>query len=129
MMRNMLSRPSLWLAAAAASLMLHAWWVWSTRDGTQVARCGALWVIFAGAIIARPIIRVGYKNWYQSTKTIDGGSFKPTAEEIEEGRQSDIDARCVQIFGPWLAIFGTLLWAYGDLLANIVIKEFCVPRG
>lgn len=96
---------------------------------TQVARCGALWIIFAAAMIARPIIRVGYRNWYQSTKTIDGGSFKPTAEEIEEGRQSDIDALCVQILGPCLAILGTLLWAYGDLLATIVIKEFCAARG
>jgi hypothetical protein len=93
------------------------------------ARCGALWVIFAAAMIARPIIRVGYRNWYLSTKTIDGGSFKPTAEEIEEGRQSDIDALCVQILGPCLAILGTLLWAYGDLLATIVIKEFCAARG
>jgi hypothetical protein len=122
-MRKLLSRPLLWGTAATVSLVLHAWWVWSTHDGGQAARCGATWVVFAGAIIARPIIRMGYGAWYQSSKIIDSGHFKPTPEEHEENRQSAIDARCVQLFGPVLAVLGTILWAYGDLAANAVIKS------
>ena len=87
-----------------------------------MARCGATWVVFAGAIIARPIIRVGYKTWSESSLVIDGGHFPPTPEEIEEGRQSRIDANCVQVFGPALGILGTVLWAYGDVAVNLFIK-------
>jgi hypothetical protein len=122
-MRNLFSRPLLWVAAAAVSLVLHAWWVWNTHDGGQVARCGATWVIFAGAIIARPIIRMGYGAWYQTSKIIDSGHFVSTPEELEENRQSAIDASCIQLFGPVLAVLGTILWAYGDLAANAIIKS------
>lgn len=108
-----------------ASLVLHAWWAWRTHDGTEVARCGALWVMFAGAVLARPIIRMGYKNWYEASRTINGGSFVPTPEEIEEDRQNAIDARCLQIYGPILALLGTVLWAYGDLAGKWVLKFFC----
>lgn len=124
-MRKLFSMPLLWGAAATASLVLHAWWVWSTHDGTHAARCGATWVVFAGAIIARPIIRMGYGAWYQSSKSIDSGHFPPTTEEIAENRQSAIDAKCVQLFGPMLAVLGTVLWAYGDLAANAIIKSLC----
>jgi hypothetical protein len=66
---------------------------------------------------------MGYADWYQSTTVTDGGSFKPTPEELEEARKSATDARCVQLFGPVLAILGTVLWAYGDLAANAVMKH------
>ncbi len=121
-MRNLFSRRLFWFTAATASFLIHAWWTWSTRDGSQTARCGATWVVFAGAIIARPIIRLGYRSWYQFSQTIDGGSFVPTTEERERERQNGIDANCVQVFGPLLALLGTVLWAYGDLAANAVMK-------
>jgi len=121
-MRNLISNPWFWCAAAGASLVLHILLVWRTHDGTLVARCGATWVIFAGAVIARPILRMGYETWYRSSKTIDGGHFLRTPEEIEEERQSAIDASCVQWFGPWLAGAGTALWAYGDLAANAIMN-------
>jgi hypothetical protein len=126
-MRKLFSKLLPWgaWAAASASLLLHAWWAWRTHDGTQAGRCGATWVVIAGAIIARPIIRMGYGAWRESSKIIDGGHFVQTPEEIEENRQSDIDAACVQLHGPILAVFGTLLWAYGDLVANWAIKCLC----
>jgi hypothetical protein len=68
---------------------------------------------------------MGYRAWYQSTKIIDCGRFPRTSEEIEEESQSAMDARCVQCFGPVLALLGTLLWAYGDLIAKAVTKRFC----
>jgi hypothetical protein len=122
-MRKLFSDPCFWGIAAVISFIVHVWWAWNTQDGAQSARCGATWVVFAGAIIARPIIRMGYAEWYRSTTVIDGGSFKPTPEELEEVRQSAIDAWSVQLFGPALAILGTVLWAYGDLIANIVLKH------
>jgi len=122
-MRKLFSEPLFWGTAAAVSLVLHAWWAWGTHDGTPAARCGATWAVFAGAIIARPIIRMGYKGWYQSTKSIEAGSFPPTPAQIEENRQSAIDAECVQRFGPVLAVLGTILWAYGDLAANAIMKS------
>lgn len=124
-MRKPFSEPLFWGTAATVSLVLHIWWMWSTHDGAPAARCGATWVVFAGAIIARPIIRIGYKAWYQSTKIMDSGSFETTPEQTEGIRQSAVDAKCVQQFGPVLAVLGTILWAYGDLAANAVIKSLC----
>ena len=128
-MRKLFSDPLLWGSAATVSLVLHAWLAWSSLDGTYVARCGATWVVFAGAIIARPIIRMGYEAWYQSTRIIDDGNFVPTSEDIEKEQQSSTDARCVQKIGPTFAVLGTILWAYGDLIANAVIKSLCSVVG
>ena len=124
-MRKLFSSRLFWVTAAAVSLVIHAWWAWSTHDGTQAARCGATWVVFGGAVIARPIIRVGYRAWYISTKTIDDGHFSPTPLEIEQAQQDLIDANCVQVLGPGLAVLGTTLWAYGDLLVNAILKSLC----
>jgi hypothetical protein len=122
-MRKLFSEPLFWGIAAVISFTVHVWWAWNTHDGVQAARCGATWVVFAGAVFARPIIRMGYADWYQSTTVIDGGSFEPTPTELEEARQTAIDAKCVQLFGPVLAIVGTVLWAYGDLVTNVVMKH------
>ena len=122
-MRKLLSRPLLWISFATVSLALHLELSWCTRDHTLVARCGASWVVFGSAIIARPIIRMGYRKWYQATRIIDGGHFVQSAEDIEEEQQSAIDARCVQVLGPVVAVLGTILWAYGDLAANQIIRS------
>jgi hypothetical protein len=124
-MKRLFSEPLFWGTAAAVSLFLHVWWAWTTGDGTQASRCGATWVVFAGAIIARPIIRMGYGGWFQSTRFLDQGTFETTPEQAEENRQSALDAKCVQLFRPVLAVLGTILWAYGDLAANGIIRSLC----
>lgn len=96
-MRQILTQPLLWFVAAAASLLLHVWWAWETKDGMQFARSGASWVVFGGALIARPIIRIGYDAWYKFARIFDGGSFVPSPQEIEEDRQAELDARCSEI--------------------------------
>ena len=122
-MKTLISKPLFWGTAAAVSLALHFWWLCTTLDVTNLARCGATWAVFAGALIARPIFRVGYSRWYQSTKIIDCGTFETTPEQLEEIRQSGIDAKCVQLYGPVLAVLGTALWAYGDLAANAIMRS------
>jgi hypothetical protein len=82
-------------------------------------------VVCGIAIVARPIIRMGYRAWYQSTKIIDCGHLVPTPEEIEENRQSAIDAMCVQRLGPAITFLGTILRAYGDVAANAIIRSLC----
>jgi hypothetical protein len=128
-MKKHLSNPWIWGAAAVVSLAAHAWWACSRHDVTLAARCGATWVVFAFVIIARPIIRVGYTAWYQSRRTIDCGTFPATPQQEEENRQRRTDENCVQLYGPTLAVFGTILWAYGDLLIASVAKNLCLFAG
>lgn len=114
--RRIAISPWCWITGSAAMLLFHVVWAIVRHDPMAVSRCGATWVVFAGAIVARPIIRLGYRKWYESTRKFDGGEFEASPNEIESDKQSELDARSVQILGPLLAVSGTLLWAYGDLL-------------
>jgi hypothetical protein len=116
--RRLLIERRIVLALAAAAIIAHVLWAYGSRNGADLARCGALWSVLAGVLIARPIIRLGYANWYQKSRSIDGGSFEETLEEAEAERQAGIDALNVQVYGPALLIAGTLLWGYGDLLSQ-----------
>ena len=121
-MRRLASSPATWFILTVLSLVLHVLWARSSGDPAIVARAGAIWVIFAGVIIARPVIRRGYAAWYAASLTIDGGSAAASVEEEEHARQEALDARCLQVFGPSLAIAGTILWAYGDLIASPLVQ-------
>lgn len=125
-MRKLLSFPLSWGIAAIFSFVVHVLSPWGTNDAARVARCGATWVLVAGAIIARPIIRKGYTRWYESTRTIDSGTWETAPDQDEEIRQIATDARCVQLYGPALAAMGTILWAYGELIPEAVIKTIPV---
>ncbi|MBD8665315.1 hypothetical protein IFT59_18910 [Rhizobium sp. CFBP 8752] len=71
--------------------------------GASAACCGVV-------TLGRPMIRAGgYEAWARKEGVIDGGSFPPSPEEIEEEEQSRLDAVAVQIIGPALTIVGTLL--------------------
>jgi hypothetical protein len=83
-----------------------------------ISRCGAMRVIFGTAIMARPIIRLGYQEWFKASRIIDDGSYPPSPEEKEATHQENLDARSVLVFGPILGGLGTLLWDYGDLLGK-----------
>ena len=71
----------------------------------------ASWVALAGSIIAvigvltigRPVIRLGYAEWYKQSKIIDGGGACE-----EQDIEDQMDAEAVQKSGPILAIAGTL---------------------
>ena len=51
---------------------------------------------------------------------IDYGHIVPTPDEIETARQIKLDILAAQI-GIGLAVPGTIIWGYGDLLARLVV--------
>lgn len=74
----------------------------------------------AGVLLSvRPLVRMGRVGWISYQATIDGGHIPPTPEEVEADRQSELDARAAQI-GTFMAVAGTLIWAYGDLIGRIM---------
>jgi hypothetical protein len=78
--------------------------------GAAVATIGAFAACCGIVTIGRPMIRMGgYQEWLKKTQIIDGGSFNPTPEELEEERQLLADAKAVQVVGPALAIVGTMV--------------------
>lgn len=83
-------------------------WSWFGRSGSIVTVIGVL-------LTARPLIRLGFDEWFRSESVISGGSFEPSAIEIEEGRQNGLDARASSI-GIYMAIIGAIIWGYGDLI-------------
>lgn len=78
--------------------------------GPIIAAYGAFLACCGVVTIGRPMIRAGgYRAWYEKSNVIDGGTFEPTAEEIAENAELLKDAHAVQITGPALALFGTIL--------------------
>lgn len=86
-------------------------WHWFSRSGAIATIAGVL-------LSVRPLVRMGRADWIQYISTIDGGHIIPTPEETEAKRQAVLDAKAAQI-GVFLAVAGTLIWAYGDLLGGL----------
>ena len=86
-------------------------WHWFGRSGAIVTMIGVI-------LSVRPVIRMGYDEWIKSLSIIDGGHYPPTPEEIEEERQMNLDAMASRI-GIYMALVGTLVWAYGDLVGGL----------
>ncbi len=73
----------------------------------------------AGVLLSvRPIVRMSLTEWVRAQSVIDGGHVVPTPAEIEEDRQMKLDATATQI-GAVMAIVGTVIWAYGDLIGGL----------
>jgi len=129
-LHKFMMNPQAVISAAFTLLGVHVLIGFSSNDYTHVDRCGALWVILGGMLVLRPILRVGYDEWYRRSKIIDAGTFTMTAKDLEEERQREIDARCVQMIGPSLGMMGTLLWAYGSVMwkASDQLREYVVQH-
>ena len=67
----------------------------------------------------RPLVRMGLATWVESQRVIDGGHVVPTPDEIEATHQDFLDSRASQI-GAFMALAGTVIWAYGDLLDRVL---------
>ncbi|CAN7659635.1 hypothetical protein [Pseudomonas sp. LjRoot263] len=98
------------LASVAASLWSNQWH-WFGRSGAILTIAGLL-------LTFRPLVRMGLVDWLQSQSVIDYGHLVATAEEIEADRQAKIDGSASKL-GVSMAIVGTLIWAYGDLVGGL----------
>ncbi|MDO9228403.1 MAG: hypothetical protein Q7U03_02440 [Syntrophales bacterium] len=70
-------------------------------------------------LAARKIIRLGYEEFMKGEKTIDGGNFVPTPEEIEQSKQFELDIKAYR-WSIRLLIAGTLIWAYGGIVLRLL---------
>ena len=66
----------------------------------------------------RPLVRMKFADWLRSLTVIDGGGFESTEMEIEEERQTTLDAKASKI-GWRMVLVGTIIWAYGDLIGGL----------
>jgi hypothetical protein len=62
---------------------------------------------------------LGVANWIKSQNDKNLGNLVPTEEEIEIDRQREIDGKASKL-GMSMAIVGTLIWAYGDLIGDLL---------
>ncbi len=74
--------------------------LWFQRSGSIVVLIGVL-------ITARRIVRLGKKYQNEDWSLPD---------ESTEGKRVLLDQRSESIFGPLVAIIGTIVWGYGDLV-------------
>lgn len=111
---------NIWLLVGAAALavaisfaesFVTSKWHWFGRSGAVLTMAGVL-------LSVRPLVRMGFSEWFRSLTVIDCGHLEPTQEEIEAERQSKLDATASHI-GVYMALVGTLVWAYGDLIGGI----------
>jgi drug/metabolite transporter (DMT)-like permease len=101
----------LFMVASAALSFVTGKWHWFGRSGAVATIAGVV-------LTVRPLIRMGMEQWLQHLSTIDGGHVIPTSEEIEAGRQAALDVKATK-WGVVLAVGGTLVWAYGDLIGGL----------
>jgi hypothetical protein len=99
------------LVASALISYLTSKWHWFGRSGAIVTLLGVL-------LSVRPLVRMGLIEWVKEQSVIDGGHVPPTPEEVEEKRQTKLGATATQI-GAAMAVVGTLIWAYGDLIGGL----------
>jgi len=111
---------TIWLIAGIAALAVVASFLVSCITGKWhwFGRSGAI-ATMAGVILSvRPLVRMGFVEWLHSQRAIDAGHVVPTPEEVEEERQTTLDATASHI-GVYMALVGTLVWAYGDLIGGV----------
>ncbi len=87
------------------------------HDPSYAALAGATVAVLGVLTVGRPILRLGYDQWLNASRTIDGGSFKQTPEQQKAKQEENRDAQAIQLSGPLLIIFGTLLNGASGFLA------------
>jgi hypothetical protein len=117
-MRKHLSNISLIVGLVASIVIISMLFSYYTCKWHWFGRSGAIMTMMGVLLSARPLIRMGLTEWLRSQSIIDGGYFLPTPEEIEEDRQTKLDAKA-KIIGIVMAVVGTLIWAYGELIGGL----------
>ena len=87
-------------------------WQWFQRSGGAVTLCGAV-------LASRKLIRQGVKGVYSDERTISGGHFIPTPEDLEKDKQHKEDVRATR-WGLILLLAGSLIAIVGDLTGRII---------
>lgn len=89
----------------------------SYNDRTWFQRFGAVVQIIGILLSIRPIIRMGFGAWKESLDIIDCGTLcdERTVDKIQE----DDDRKAV-IWGIFLAVIGTLVSSFGDLIGRLI---------
>ncbi|MBI3100103.1 MAG: hypothetical protein HYY98_00885 [Burkholderiales bacterium] len=98
------------VAISFATSFVTSKWHWFGRSGAVLTMAGVI-------LSVRPLVRMGFSEWFRSLNVIDGGHFELTPEEIEAERQSRLDATASHV-GVYMALVGTVVWAYGDLIGG-----------
>ncbi len=78
-----------------------------TKNMSWFQRSGSIVVLLGVLISARRIIRLGDKR-----RIVDWG----LDDNTPEGKKVLLDERAELIYGPFVAIVGTVVWGYGDLI-------------
>ncbi|MGY2237804.1 hypothetical protein [Pseudomonas gingeri] len=86
-------------------------WHWLARSGSILTIAGLL-------LTFRPLVRMGLAELLRSQSETDLGGLVDTAEDIEKKRQLKMDGTASK-WGVGMAIAGTIVWAYGDLVGGL----------
>ena len=81
-----------------------------TNQAHWFQRSGSIVVLLGVLIVARPVIRLG-KNYQNEDWNLP--------DETDEGKKVLLDQRSEYIIGPIVAVIGTIVWGYGDLLLKM----------
>ena len=106
-MRTLLSNT--WLNCFTAIAVLSGNLVYSivTNEAHWFQRSGSIVVLLGVLIVARRVIRLGKdhqnEDWNLPNETV-------------EGKRVLLDQRSEYVIGPIVAVIGTMVWGYGDLL-------------
>lgn len=78
-----------------------------TNDSHWFQRSGSIIVLLGVLIAARRVIRLG-KDYQNEDLNLP--------DETPEGKNVLLDQRSEFIIGPIVAVLGTIIWGYGDLI-------------
>ncbi len=105
-----------WLPIVAAIVLFFVvaligdFWGTPTRRAPVLGLGGAITACCGVVAVVRRFIRVGgYNAWYEQSKSVGGGSLKPTAEELAEEQEGRKDVLSEAVVGTALIIVGTLV--------------------
>ncbi len=108
-MRSLFSNT--WLLVISAIIFSGYSFYYSVASGDPqwFQRSGSIVVLIGVFITARRIVRLG-ENYLNEDWNLP--------DESAEGKKALLDQRSESIYGPIVAVIGTIIWGYGDLVFN-----------
>ncbi len=112
-MRRVFSNTWLMSIVSVLTLLGNFYWSVTTCEVHWFQRSGSIVVLLGVIIAARPIIRLG-KEYQNEDWNLPNESL--------EGKMVLLDQRAEFLFGPLVALVGTIVWGYGDLFMVFFIN-------